>query len=101
MSRYPIHFTEAFNKVYCTIDTNERLWIDKIRKQLEENPTGKILKFSWLREKKYHNKRLYYIIDKNNKRVLFIAFTSKKDQQKTIKFIELNIRGFMEYLRGL
>ena len=101
MSEYIIYFTDAFKEVYNSIDKSEQQWINKIQKKLEENPTGKILQFSWFREKKYLNKRLYYLIDDNNKKILLVAFAPKKDQQKVIDFIKTNMRDYLDYLRRL
>ena len=67
------------------MEKGEREWISKIKIQIKENPNvGKPLKFEWFREKKFGNKRFYYLIYPNLKRVLLVAFGSKKDQQKII-----------------
>ena len=101
MGGYTIYATESFKKLYETLDRSEQIWIEKIKKQLEENPTGKILHFGWLREKRYLNKRLYFLVDEENNKILFVAFASKKEQQKIIDFIIANKGEFLEYLRSL
>ena len=80
--RFAVYATDTFRDILDSLDGNEREWIEKIKMQIEqsESPTGKILHFSWFREKKFLNKRLFYIIDENLKRVLFVSFASKKDQ---------------------
>ncbi len=93
--------TEAFEKLFYTLDKSEQQWIDKTKKRLEEYPTGKIITYNWFREKKYLNKRLYFLIDENTKKVLFISFASKKDQQNDIDFIKTNMKELMGYLRNL
>lgn len=101
MGEYTVYGTDTFKKIYESLDKSEQLWIQKISKQLEEYPTGKILHFSWFREKKYLNKRLYFLIDEHQKKILLVSFASKKDQQKVIEFIQRNMREFLEYLRKL
>ena len=60
MAKYAVYATETFKRLYLALDGSEQQWVDKIKKQLEENLTGKILNFSWFREKKYLNKRLIF-----------------------------------------
>lgn len=85
---FDIYETETFSKLYGSMEKEEREWIDKIKIQIKENiNVGKPLKFEWFREKKFGNKRLYYLIYYNLKRVLLVAFGSKKDQQKIIDHI--------------
>ena len=75
--------------------------INKIKKKLEDSATGKPLGFDWFREKKYKNKRLYFLVDEQNKKILLVAFASKKDQQKTIDFVKENMKELLGYLRNL
>ena len=90
MEKYLIYATHLFRKLYSTLDGSEQLWIEKTKRQLEGYPTGKILYFEWFREKKHLNKRLYFLIDKERKAILLVAFASKKDQTKVIAFIKAN-----------
>ena len=101
MEKYQVYLIESFEKLFYTLDKSEQQWIDKTKKKLEENPTGKILTFSWFREKKYLNKRLYFLIDENTKKILLISFASKKEQQNIIAFIKTNMKELMDYLRNL
>ena len=98
---YRIFTLKTFDEVYEILDGSEQIWIQNIKKQLETHITGKILHFSWLREKKYLNKRLYYIVGNEQKKVLMIAFASKKEQQKIINQILLNKEELLFYLRSL
>jgi hypothetical protein len=85
---YDIYETETFSKLYESMEIGERMWVDKIKLQLKETPdVGKPLKFDWFREKKFGNKRLYYLIYQNLNKVLLVAFGSKKEQQKIINHI--------------
>ncbi len=100
MKTYEIYTTDSFNKLFNTLDKDEQNWIKKIKLQLEEFVTGKPLQFNWFREKKYLNKRLYFLVDKERKKILFISFASKKEQQKIIDFIIANKNEFWDYLRS-
>lgn len=85
---YDIYETETFSKLYKSMEMIERIWADKIKLQLKENPdVGKPLRFDWFREKKFSDKRLYYLVYPNLNRVLLVAFGSKRDQQKIIDHI--------------
>ena len=98
---YQVYATNTFEELFPTLDGSEQLWIEKIKEKLEENPTGKILHFNWFREKKYLNKRLYFLIDEETKKILLVAFASKKEQQKVIDFIMVNMQELLSYLRSL
>ena len=56
---YSTYATDTFKEIYASLDKSEQNWIDKTKKKLAENPTGKILQFSWFREKKFGNKKFY------------------------------------------
>ncbi len=101
MDKYAVYATDTFKKLYLSLDRSEQQWVDKVKKKLEESPTGKILNFSWFREKKYLNKRLYYLVNEENKKILFVAFASKKEQQDIIDFVKTNMVELLAYLRSL
>ena len=88
---YRIYETETFSRLYEAMEKIEQEWVGKLKLQLTENPhTGKPLKFDWFREKKFGDKRLYYLIYKDLSRILFVAFGSKKEQQKIIDHVLKN-----------
>lgn len=99
--RYAVYATETFKEVYVALDGSERRWVDKIMEQLQQNPTGKILHFEWFREKKFLNKRLFYLIDEGSMKILFVAFATKKEQQSIIEFVVTNKEELLLYLRSL
>ena len=83
-----VYETETFSKLYDSLDRDEKKWIKKIIEQLKENAkVGKPLRFSWFREKKYKDRRLYYLVYQKLDKVLLVAFGKKKDQQKIIDHI--------------
>jgi len=100
MDNYYVYTFNTFDKIYLKLDRSEQIWIQRIIENLETNPYGKILRFSWLREKKHQNKRLYYIVDDITQRILIIAFAPKKDQQETINYIVKNKKEFFTYLNN-
>ena len=99
MGSYEIYSTDSFDRLFDSLDKDEQNWIKKIKLQLEKYPTGKPLQFSWFREKKYLNKRLYFLVDEERKKVLMVSFASKKEQQKIINFIINNKDEFFNLLR--
>ena len=99
MTTYTIYATDSFKKLFSALDRSEQIWIEKIKSQLEQNPAGKILTFSWFREKRYLNKRLFFLIDEEGKKILLVSFASKKDQQEVIDFIKSNMKEFLKYLK--
>ncbi len=100
VGRFAVYATDTFKEILDSLDGNERIWIEKIKAQIEEI-TGKILHFSWFREKKYQNKLLYYLVDENLRRVLFISFASKKDLYWVINFVLANKEELLFHLRNL
>jgi len=98
---YKIYATETFKKIYESLDQSEKEWIDKIKNKLEEYPAGKPLCYKWFKEKKYLNKRLFFLIDEDTKKILLVSFASKKEQQQVINFIKLNMKELLEYLKSL
>ena len=71
---YNIYETETFSKLYEVMEKEEKEWVDKIKLHLINNPdVGKPLKFDWFREKKFGNKRIYYLIYKNLNKILIVS----------------------------
>lgn len=98
---YTIYATDSFKKVFASLDGSERAWIAKMKAQLEENPAGKILRFEWFREKKFGTKRLFFLVDDEAEKILFVSFASKKEQQDVIDFVVENKEELLEHLRSL
>lgn len=98
---YQIYATDTFKEIYASVERHEKIWIDKTREKLKESPTGKPLGYPWFREKKYHDKRLYFLIDEESKKILFVSFSSKKEQQDIIDFVKTNMQELLNYLKKL
>jgi|SRR3989338_4296631 len=78
------HFDKKANK-YSIPDNR----IDSICKELKNNPfVGKPLGYKFLREKRYDNKRIFYLIYEDIKVVLLVSISDKKTQQETIEVIK-------------
>ena len=89
--------TFEFRKIYDASDKREKDFIDNIKNQLQENlNVGKPLKFDWFREKRFENKRLYYLINRLTKKAIFVAFGSKKEQQKIVDHIITNKARYLK-----
>lgn len=91
--------TETFSKIYETSEKVEQEWMDKIKDQLEENlAVGKPLRFNWFREKRFGNKRLYYITNESTKKAVLVAFGTKKEQQKIIDSVLENMERYLKFV---
>ena len=101
MDEYTISWSLLFQKLYDRLDPSEQQWIRKIENKLKLNPSGNILRYSWFREKKYLDKRLYYLVHEHNKKILFIAFGSKKEQERTIQDVVDHMEEWLETLNEL
>ena len=101
MGNYTVYATDTFKNLFVSLDGSEQQWINKTKAKLEDGPTGKILHFEWFREKKYLNKRLYFLIDESSKRILFVSFATKRDQQDVIDFVKANMGELLAHLRSL
>ncbi len=72
-----------------------------IWQKLKTAITGKPLGFPWFREKKFLNKRLFFLVDEETKKILFVSFASKPNQQDIIDFIKANMGQLLTQLRNL
>ena len=92
---YKVIETETFTDLYRNLDEDEKNWLKKIIQQLNQNPfVGKPLKSDWFREKKYQNKRLYYLVYSKMNVVVLVAFAGKKEQTEIIAHILLNLKDY-------
>ena len=99
---YEVYETDTFSKLYGGMERTEQDWVNKIKLQLIENPqAGKPLKFEWFREKKFGDKRLYYLIYKDISKILLVSFGSKKDQQKIINHIIENKQRYKRIIESV
>lgn len=98
---YQIYETETFSKLYEAMEKVEQEWVNKIKQQLKENPqTGKPLRSDWFREKKFGDKRMYYLIYKDVSKILLVSFGSKREQQKIIDHIVENKERYRKIIES-
>ncbi|MCR4368650.1 MAG: type II toxin-antitoxin system RelE/ParE family toxin [archaeon] len=86
---WKIFVSLEFEKAFEKLDFSLQKQIDREISQLEENPyVGKPLGYKFLREKKVHNYRVYFLIYDELVVVFVIALSDKKGQQKAISAIK-------------
>ncbi|MBI3037168.1 hypothetical protein HYY73_05480 [Candidatus Woesearchaeota archaeon] len=94
-----VYETEAFTKLYGTLEKPECEWVEKIKDQLTANlEVGKPLRYGWFREKKLGNKRLYYLINAKTNKAVLLAFGPKKEQQKIVDHILANMERYLKLI---
>ena len=97
---YKLFTTEEFEKRYRKLDQQLQREIAKEIDQLEENPySGKPLGYSFFREKKVKNYRVYYLIYDELVVVFVISISTKNDQQETIDKIKTLIPYYKEQIK--
>ena len=87
MNEYRILFDKEFVRAYRKLDNSLQLEGNKKLLRLKENPfQGKPLKFfPNLFEIYLGSYRIYYVVDKENKKVLVLAIEHKDEQEKFLK----------------
>jgi mRNA-degrading endonuclease RelE of RelBE toxin-antitoxin system len=97
MPNFRIFITESFEKEFAKLSKQEQKRIEKAKEQLKLNPfVGKPLGYTFFREKKIGNKRLYYLIYEEKVIVLLVAYGGKKNQQAIINAIKASFQEFKE-----
>ena len=92
--------TDAFSELSEELDGREVIWMKKMKAQLRESLlVGKPLRCEWFREKKFGNKRLFYVINQETSKVLLVSFATKKRQQETIEHVLKNKAEYLNLLR--
>ena len=99
---YRIFVTRGFEKDFEKLSREEQKRVENVKEQLKENPfVGKPLGYSFFREKKVGEKRLYYLIYASRVIVLIVAYGGKKSQQATINAIKASLKQFKEEVGNL
>lgn len=97
---YQILTTHGFDHDFGKLDYSLQVQISKEISQLEQNPyVGKPLSFSFFREKKIKNYRIYYLIYEEILLVFVIALSTKKDQQDVINKIKYLLPYYKEEVK--
>lgn len=97
---YRIFTTEEFDDDFNSLDESEKSRVRKILNQLKEqgDDVGKPLRYPYFREKKFENKRLYFLVYKEQLIILALAISDKKTQQKTIDNIISELKNYKEII---
>jgi len=101
---FRVFITEPVQKDIAKLDNSEQSRVEKILCQLQEkgDEVGKPLAgLSFLREKKFDGKRLYYLIYPEWSVILVVAVSDKKAQQATINRIILETTQHQIYVFDL
>ncbi len=97
---FKVFTTREFDENFNRLDESEKERVRKILKQLKENGLniGKPLKFPYFREKRFGNKRVYFLSYENLMIILALAISDKKAQQETIDRIISEIDKYKEFI---
>ena len=91
-----VYETATFTKIKEACEKKEQEWIEKMKDQLKDNlNVGKPLRYAWFREKKFENKRLFYVMNEKTNKALLLAFGQKRQQQKVIDHIIQNKERYL------
>jgi len=91
-----VYETTTFTKIKEACEKKEQEWIEKMKDQLKDNlNVGKPLRYSWFREKKFENKRLFYVMNEKTNKALLLAFGQKRQQQRIIDHIIQNKERYL------
>lgn len=100
---YKLFTTGEFDSDFLKLDESDKKRVRKIMNELKikGGDVGKPLGRSYFREKKFGNKRLYFLIYKYQLIVLAVGISNKKMQQNTINEILLELKDYEEYIKKL
>jgi len=90
--KYRVLISETLEKKIEKFAPHLKKRLERLKRTLEDNPfTGKPLRYDFFREKKWGPFRVYYIILKNMLIVFLLEFSDKKDQQRVIESILIDM----------
>jgi len=92
---YAVMGTDTFLE---NLESQNADYLDAVRKisdNLSKNPwSGKPLKYSFFREKRYRESRIYYLVYDDLQLILLVATSGKKDQQDVIDTVLKDLAQF-------
>jgi putative component of toxin-antitoxin plasmid stabilization module len=97
---FRIFTTKEFDDNFNHLDESEKQRVRKILNQLKEkgDDIGKPLRIPYFREKKFDNKRLYFLVYEDFMIILVLAIGDKKTQQATIDRILSELKEYNEFI---
>ena len=95
---YRLFTTREFDNDFNSLDQSAKLRVKKIMDQLKEKGDciGKPIRYPYFREKKFGEKRLYFLVYEDYMVILALAISNKKAQQETIDKIILDLENYKE-----
>ena len=92
--------TDEFKKLENKLlNEDQRLEVEEFKERLKEDLLiGKMLRVYFVREKKLEEKRIYFLISKENKKALFVFIGNKKHQKEDIERIFKNLEFYKRLL---
>ena len=102
MADFKVFVTRTFEEKLCKEEKDFRDWVEKVFDQLNKNPfAGKPLGTKWFREKKFKNKRVYFLVFEDKESVYLVDISGKKDQQKIINSILFLLDSYKKEIEEL
>ena len=99
---YTVYTLNVFDKEMNKFSESDKGLVQKIFLQLKDNPyVGDQIRDRFFREKRFREKRIYYLIYDDLKIVLMVAIGGKKAQQETIDEIIKYFKEYREYAQKL
>ncbi len=100
---FKVFTTEEFDNNFDELDESEKKRVRKIIEQLKKQGgnVGKPLKVPYFREKRFNEKRLYFLAYENSIIILALAISDKKTQQETIDTILSEIKNYKEFINKI
>jgi len=97
---FRVFTTREFDNDFNNLDESDKKRVRKIMKQLKEqgDKVGKSFRKSYFREKKFGEKRLYFLIYKQFTIILAVGISNKKIQQITINKIISKIKEYEKFI---
>ncbi|MCK4647430.1 hypothetical protein KAT24_00695 [Candidatus Pacearchaeota archaeon] len=98
---FRIFTTKEFDDNFEKLDESDKKRVRKIMAQLKEQgaDVGKPLQVSYFREKRFGEKRLYFIVYSTYAIIFAVAISDKKTQQETINKIISEIKNYEEIIK--
>mgnify|MGYP006302834929 CR=1 FL=1 len=97
---FRVFTTREFDNDFNKLDKSDKNKVSKIMNKLKKqgDSVGKPLGRKYFREKKFGNKRLYFLIYKRFTIVLAVGISNKKMQQSTIDKIISEIKNYESFI---
>jgi len=93
--------TKEFDDNFEKLDESDKKRVRKIMAQLKEQgaEVGKALQVPYFREKRFKEKRLYFLVYDDYVIIFVVAISGKKTQQETIDKIISEIKNYEEIIK--